>query len=337
MGSPRGALHRTVAEEPFTAPHRRSPASSLSQRSPSASHRGAPEELLITPRGSSYSPSSHRPQGALHHHCAAEEPFHRAAWFFLEPFHRAAAEQPFHRAALHHAAPEEPFSTAPPQRSSSSHRTVLLAALRCAAPEQPLRGACHRAAPEEPLIIPGPEELFIIAPHRRSPWTWLCRRSSCQCCPALLGSLSPHHPGGGLSPRRRRGALHHAAWLFSEPLVVPPRRSPSPRRPGGAPHRAAREEPFTALSRSSPSPRRIGGAHHHPFPRGALQHRTAPPRPGGAPHLATRFFLQPLIADTRRSLHCTAPEEPFYRASPEECIITLATEQPLMALRRRSP
>ena len=32
-----------------------------------------------------------------------------------------------------------------------------------------------------------------------------------------------------------------------------------------------------------------------------------------------------------------ATEEPFYRASPEERIIILATEQPLIALPRRSP
>ena len=115
---------------------------------------------------------------------------------------------------------------------------------------------------------------------------------------------------------RRGGALHRAAP--EEPLIAPPERSPSPRRPGGALHHAASEEPIII-----PSP-------EEPF-------SIAPRRPGGAPHHATRFFLQPLIAEPRRSLHCTAPEEPFYRASPGECIIILATEQPLIALRRRSP
>ena len=203
---PRGALHRAASEEPSIIPVPEEPFSIAPRRPGGAPHHAMRFFLqpLIAPPQRSPSPSLCS-RGALH----------RAAWFFLEPLHRAAAEQPFHRAALHHAAPEEPFSTAPPQRSASSHRTVLLAALRCAAPEQPLRGACHRAAPEEPLIIRAPEELFIIAPRRRSPSTWLRRRSSSPCRPALLGALSPRHPGGGLSPRRRRGALHHAAWLLS--------------------------------------------------------------------------------------------------------------------------
>ena len=81
---PRGALHHATPEEPFTTPHRRSPSSSLPQRSPSASHRATPEELLITPRGSPCSPSSLSPGGA-----------------FTAPRRRS------------------PF-TAPPQRSSSS-------------------------------------------------------------------------------------------------------------------------------------------------------------------------------------------------------------------------
>ena len=110
--------------------------------------------------------------------------------------------------------------------------------------------------------------------------------------------------------------FHHASP--KQPLIAPPERSPSPRRPRGALHHAASEEPIII-----PSP-------EEPF-------SIAPRHPGGAAHHATRFSLQPLIAEPRRSLHCTAPEEPFYRASPEEFIIIFATEQPLIALHRRSP
>ena len=150
--------------------------------------------------------------------------------------------------------PRSSPSSSPPWRSPSSSPLR-----RNPSSSRHTGGAHSRAAPAA---------VFLVA-----------RGSSCTHHRIALEEPLIGQPQRSPSPRHPRGALHRAA--SEEPSIIPvPEElfSIASRRPGGAPHRAAREEPFTAPSRRSPSPRRIGGAHHHPFPRGALQHRTAPPR-----------------------------------------------------------
>ena len=311
--SPSSLLPRS---SPSSSPPWRSPSSSPLRRKPSSSrHTGgarshaAPAAVFMVARGSSCSPSSHRPGGAPRW-AAPEEPFTAPSRRSPSP-HRIGGAQhhPCPRGALQHR-------TAAPRRSSSSRHVVLLT-------------APHRTAPKEPFTITVPQRSpFTALPGSSwSPFTAQPRSSPFTVQPfTTLPRRSP------LAAPHPRGALHRIARFFLQPFVVPPQSSPS-EEPVIVPRRRS---PSSSLARrSSSSLRHTGGAHGHGCAGGALL-------------CAAQLFLDPFRHITQEEAFRRAAAEELFimlrgsSRSPSSCrrggaLHHAAPEEPLIAPPERSP